>query len=197
MNKEKDNGKKVVTSSLPIATSEAPLVIDLPDGQKIVLGKIASGAVIEVATWRGTGRPDSRTNRIMLGMSDSASLENSAHKEENISQNKKGFGRIRFPKRKVDEHGDIRLSKKNTFVPTDKLLSAVSNFFSRFKAARPVEETHELDIDAWISRLSSDLKSKNVLNPEGDQNPRKPKSSTKRSAVKNKNSSTKTKRTKK
>jgi Mg-chelatase subunit ChlI len=30
---------------------------------------MAEGSVIEVATWRGTGRPDSRTSRLMLGMS--------------------------------------------------------------------------------------------------------------------------------
>jgi hypothetical protein len=41
----------------------------LPDGQKLVIGKMAEGSVIEVATWRGTGRPDSRTSRLMLGMS--------------------------------------------------------------------------------------------------------------------------------
>ena len=45
------------------------MVIDLPDGQKLVVGKMIQGSVIEVATWRGTGRPDSRTSRLMLGMS--------------------------------------------------------------------------------------------------------------------------------
>lgn len=43
-------------------------MIDLPDGQKIVVGKMTQGSVIEVATWRGVGRPDSRTSRLMLGM---------------------------------------------------------------------------------------------------------------------------------
>ena len=43
-------------------------MIDLPDGQKIVVGKMVHGSVIEVATWRGVGRPDSRTSRLMLGM---------------------------------------------------------------------------------------------------------------------------------
>lgn len=56
-------------SQLPIPISDSPLVIDLPDGQKLVIGKMAEGSVIEVATWRGTGRPDSRTSRLMLGMS--------------------------------------------------------------------------------------------------------------------------------
>ena len=60
-------------SALPLATidTQAPLVIDLPDGQKLVVGHLDPGTVIEVATWRGTGRPDSRTNRLMLGVSES------------------------------------------------------------------------------------------------------------------------------
>jgi hypothetical protein len=55
-------------SKLPLPISDSPLVIDLPDGQKIVVGKMVHGSVIEVATWRGVGRPDSRTSRLMLGM---------------------------------------------------------------------------------------------------------------------------------
>jgi hypothetical protein len=55
-------------TNLPLPISDTPLVIDLPDGQKIVIGKMQAGSVIEVATWRGTGRPDSRTNRLMMGM---------------------------------------------------------------------------------------------------------------------------------
>jgi hypothetical protein len=58
-----------VISKLPIPISDSPLVIDLPDGQKLVVGRMIQGSVIEVATWRGTGRPDSRTSRLMLGMS--------------------------------------------------------------------------------------------------------------------------------
>jgi len=57
----------------PITDTQPPLVIDLPDGQKMVIGKLDPDAVIEVATWRGTGRPDSRTNRLMLGVSNQSS----------------------------------------------------------------------------------------------------------------------------
>jgi hypothetical protein len=56
-------------TALPMSGGDSPLVIDLPDGQKLVVGNLAAGSVIEVATWRGTGRPDSRTSRLMLGMS--------------------------------------------------------------------------------------------------------------------------------
>lgn len=67
--KEEEVKAEPVISKLPIPISDSPLVIDLPDGQKLVVGKMIQGTVIEVATWRGTGRPDSRTSRLMLGMS--------------------------------------------------------------------------------------------------------------------------------
>lgn len=58
-----------VVTTLPLPNSDNAMVIDLPDGQKLVVGKMETGTVIEVATWRGTGRPDSRTTRLMLGVS--------------------------------------------------------------------------------------------------------------------------------
>ena len=69
-NTPQNNVPKV--SKLPLPATDSPLVIDLPDGQKLVIGKMSQGSVIEVATWRGTGRPDSRTSRLMLGMSSNA-----------------------------------------------------------------------------------------------------------------------------
>lgn len=81
---------------LPSASTEAPLIIDLPDGQKLVVGEIPNGTVIEVATWRGTGRPDSRTNRMMLGVSNAETTISTEHSSEiaslealeNVPQNK-------------------------------------------------------------------------------------------------------------
>lgn len=70
-NKSTDSNSPKV-SKLPLPATDSPLVIDLPDGQKLVIGKMSQGSVIEVATWRGTGRPDSRTSRLMLGMSINA-----------------------------------------------------------------------------------------------------------------------------
>ena len=69
-NTPQNNVPKV--SKLPLPVTDSPLVIDLPDGQKLVIGKMSQGSVIEVATWRGTGRPDSRTSRLMLGVSSNA-----------------------------------------------------------------------------------------------------------------------------
>jgi hypothetical protein len=72
-NSPQNNVPKV--SKLPLPVTDSPLVIDLPDGQKLVIGKMSQGSVIEVATWRGTGRPDSRTSRLMLGMSSNQSAD--------------------------------------------------------------------------------------------------------------------------
>lgn len=76
MAKKKEEAQAPAISTIPLADQESPLVIDLPDGQKLVVGQIAHGTVIEVATWRGTGRPDSRTSRLMLGVSSSANVTN-------------------------------------------------------------------------------------------------------------------------
>ena len=72
-------------SKLPLPISDSPLVIDLPDGQKIVIGKMVHGSVIEVATWRGVGRPDSRTSRLMLGMGTGNVNEESSQSENDAS----------------------------------------------------------------------------------------------------------------
>ena len=82
MAKKKQESTAPEVSSLPIKQDESPLVIDLPDGQKLVVGHLANGSVIEVATWRGTGRPDSRTSRLMLGMSSAAGAAEQAAAEE-------------------------------------------------------------------------------------------------------------------
>ena len=62
---------------------DVPFVLDLPDGQKLLVGEMAPGTVIEVASWRGTDRPDNRTLRLVLGVSheddEAASDGESAH----------------------------------------------------------------------------------------------------------------------
>jgi hypothetical protein len=80
--KNGDDREQLGVSRLPMPPSDSPLVIDLPDGQKLVLGNMATGNVIEVATWRGTGRPDSRTSRLMLGMSTAESVAAQAESEK-------------------------------------------------------------------------------------------------------------------
>lgn len=75
---DKDEYTELPARELPLSTVDntPPLMLDLPDGQQLVVGKLPDGIVIEIATWRGTGRPDSRTNRMMLGVSyDEEDLE--------------------------------------------------------------------------------------------------------------------------
>lgn len=91
-------------SKLPLPISDSPLVIDLPDGQKIVVGKMTQGSVIEVATWRGVGRPDSRTSRLMLGMgtgnvnddSDQENTQQNSSQRPAAQQKPKGFAGVFF-----------------------------------------------------------------------------------------------------
>jgi hypothetical protein len=67
-NQEQDyEGQIVDPRSLPTQPGDPTLIVDLPDGQKLIVGQLEPGTIIEVATWRGTGRPDSRTNRLLLG----------------------------------------------------------------------------------------------------------------------------------
>lgn len=81
--KPSEQTSEATVSSIPVPPADSALVIDLPEGQKLVLGKMDEGTVIEVATWRGTGRPDSRTNRLMLGVSFGGSAETVNQSEEN------------------------------------------------------------------------------------------------------------------
>lgn len=90
-------------SKLPLPISDSPLVIDLPDGQKIVVGKMTQGSVIEVATWRGVGRPDSRTSRLMLGMGNGNVNEDSDDESQQagpanppVSRKPQGFAGVLF-----------------------------------------------------------------------------------------------------
>ena len=89
MSKKKVTKMNPTITNIPIAVSDNPVVIDLPDGQKLVLGKLNAGSVIEVATWRGTGRPDSRTNRLMLGMSDTNPISNENTQPVEVKADKK------------------------------------------------------------------------------------------------------------
>jgi len=57
-----------------VKAGDPSLVIDLPDGQKLIVGELPEGTILEVATWRGTGRPDSRANRLLLGVGSAQSF---------------------------------------------------------------------------------------------------------------------------
>lgn len=68
--------------------AEAPVVIDLPDGQRLVLGPQKPGTTIEIATWTGSGAPDSRTERVVIAFGTTSPSRRSSG----------GFGR-RFGRR--------------------------------------------------------------------------------------------------
>jgi hypothetical protein len=153
--------KQVVTeptiSNIPIAVSDNPMVIDLPDGQKIVLGKLNPGAVIEVATWRGTGRPDSRTNRFMLGISDSTSTPTPEAAGQSQSTKK-----INFTAPWKREKMDAPAEKKREINSITRFIGGTIDSFSkalrRTRDLTPVESTTDLEINAWIQNLSREVK---------------------------------------
>jgi hypothetical protein len=134
-----------VVTSLPLPSSDSVLVIDLPDGQKLLVGKMEHGTVIEVATWRGTGRPDSRTNRLMLGMSN-ADEENSQPQSESTEN-------LEYDKRTIRYWiwiTRILLSKSK-----EAVLAQVNKI--RQKKTETKEETRstdvQADVDAWLESV--------------------------------------------
>jgi hypothetical protein len=149
-------------TALPMSGGDSPLVIDLPDGQKLVVGNLAAGSVIEVATWRGTGRPDSRTSRLMLGMSsaqdkpaDSAASET---KPSNLSSAAKVLGVLRTVAGKVVAL--LSAAKKNR---GEKKSSA-----PLIEKVTPAARTSEADqVDDWLnSILEKSAKKQVVAKPE-------------------------------
>ena len=168
-----------VLSNIPIPMSDHPLVIDLPDGQKLVLGRLNSGSVIEVATWRGTGRPDSRTNRLMLGMNDgtpavgnsnSSSNGNGQVNENSGEESQKkiitlpwanvSLPKFSFPKIKTAQGKFVKIDMKKFRSVIDGALSALAKARARSKELAPIETTAELDINAWIENISREAEVK-------------------------------------
>jgi hypothetical protein len=160
MTKKKVTKMNPTISNIPIAVSENPLVIDLPDGQKLVLGKLSAGAVIEVATWRGTGRPDSRTNRLMLGMTDGSSVTATAPSDQpqETKQSKKlslPFGSITLP-----NLGGLLVKLKSVRQIIASAIGSVIKAVEKSKELTPVETTADLDINAWIENISREVEAK-------------------------------------
>lgn len=145
-------------TALPMSGGDSPLVIDLPDGQKLVVGNLAAGSVIEVATWRGTGRPDSRTSRLMLGMSsaqekpaDSAASET---KQESTSVLAKAVRILRTVAGKVVallSSANKNRGEKKSSAP---LIEKVS----------PAARTSEADqVDDWLNSILEKSAKKQVI----------------------------------
>jgi len=135
-------------TALPMTGGDSPLVIDLPDGQKLVVGNLAAGSVIEVATWRGTGRPDSRTSRLMLGMSSAqdkpADAAPSESKQESLSSGAKVVRVLRAVAGKVV--AVLASAKKNR---SEKKSSAPF-----IEKVTPVARTTEAEqVDDWLNSI--------------------------------------------
>jgi len=169
MPKKKSNEAPQV-SNLPIPISDSPIVIDLPDGQKLVLGKLGDGTVIEVATWHGVGRPDSRTNRLMIGMS-SAAAQIQAPTVDTPTQNeiidapaghmfysKWGFSLVEGGRKILSKAVNATKSPKvgrlsPPKVPTFSPISKVSKLSTSHKS-------EEIDVEAWLDTVLAKSKAK-------------------------------------
>lgn len=157
MAKKKQVATEPVISNIPIPASDNPMVIDLPDGQKIVLGKLSPGSVIEVATWRGTGRPDSRTNRFMLGVSDPSSPTAPAQAAPASASEKSKFT---LPWKREKMTNQVEKSESPNFIARfiGGTVGSFSKALKRTQDLTPVETTTDLEINAWLENLSREVK---------------------------------------
>ena len=162
-------------SKLPLPISDSPLVIDLPDGQKIVVGKMTQGSVIEVATWRGVGRPDSRTSRLMLGMGNGNVNEDSESEQSQqagparppVSRKPQGFAGVVFTiQHFIKNFNRINwsatakaliqslTSKKAKKVKSAKESTAVATEQSIAPAITVSPVSEDAEIEAWLNKIT-------------------------------------------
>ena len=164
-----------VVTSLPLPSSDSVLVIDLPDGQKLLVGKMSHGTVIEVATWRGTGRPDSRTNRLMLGMSssDSEGTVNAPDSEEEMVVDKRSVKYwIWFL---LQIYRKLKDAVKTLLLKVKALISGKSE---GKKSSKPVEAIED-DVQAWLDNIKSNSAKKTLALPSGSKPRVSPKTTSK------------------
>ena len=175
--KKKPENNEPKISNIPMPISENPLVVDLPDGQKLILGKLTPGHVIEVATWRGTGRPDSRTNRLMLGMTDGSEPVAESGESQDSTTGDKSSRKIKLPFKVKVPTGALANSFKFVFTNVSKALA-------RTRELKPIDTTAELNIDAWIESISKEAEAKSQAIAKKTNDPVKKKTVTKKAAKK-------------
>jgi hypothetical protein len=199
-------------SKLPLPISDSPLVIDLPDGQKIVVGKMTQGSVIEVATWRGVGRPDSRTSRLMLGMgsgnvnddSDQESSQQGTPQRPAAPRKPAGFAGVLF----TVQHFFKNFNKINWSATFKALLESMTSKKKK-KPARapqaaqpqPVDQVREpeirpaitvapasedADIEEWLNKITEKASRSNssAAKPAAKKSPAKKTAVTKKATAK-------------
>jgi hypothetical protein len=149
-------------SQLPLPISDSPLVIDLPDGQKLVIGKMAEGSVIEVATWRGTGRPDSRTSRLMLGMSTGASQEPASETTSPVPSKPQGFAKYLELVRNLLK-GALSLILK---LPFGKLMKIkLPKIESSTPKPMEIKEENQGEVDDWLATILRKVETDDKIDP--------------------------------
>lgn len=200
-------------SKLPLPISDSPLVIDLPDGQKIVVGKMTQGSVIEVATWRGVGRPDSRTSRLMLGMgSGNVNEDNDQDNSQQpgparppVSKKPQGFAGVIF----TVEQFIKNFSRINWSATAKALLQSLTSKKAK-KIKRPTEAvspaadsvpapviapaitvspvSEDAEIEAWLNSITEKAaRSSSKSKPAAKKSPAKKAAVTKKAAPKSTN----------
>jgi hypothetical protein len=170
-NKNTPQNNEPKVSKLPLPATDSPLVIDLPDGQKLVIGKMSQGSVIEVATWRGTGRPDSRTSRLMLGVSSNAPKDAIDDNDTQSAQPTKpvapesGIDRYIFLSQQLIQKvwQVIKIILVKVTPATKKLFSKLqSRGLPTFKLRKRVKKAtvsiatpeENSEIDAWLNKIA-------------------------------------------
>ena len=159
MAKKKAAPSAPVVTNLPLPISDTPLVIDLPDGQKLVIGKMSQGSVIEVATWRGTGRPDSRTSRLMLGMSSAAAAAQVAATQSAAAP---APAKV-FANNRVDIRALLsRINLAPVINALKELKAKAPKRIEIVKKNEPEEFTSSVDIEEWLAKITSKTEAKRV-----------------------------------
>jgi len=173
MEKNKQEPLEPIITKIPLPASDSAMVIDLPDGQKLVVGKMNHGTVIEVATWRGTGRPDSRTNRMMLGLSSSEAEAEEKIRRETENKDSKSVSNLQkslaiaqkvlvwlFVPKKSKEHNEDQ-----EFQPETKKLRRMSLRPNNFQVKKYIRKVAKLPKVKKLENLnfSSDLEFEEIL----------------------------------
>ena len=192
MAKKDSESSEPKISSIPVPPSDSALVIDLPDGQKLLVGKIETGTVIEVATWRGTGRPDSRTNRLMLGMSNENEVKQTIQEDspkptqikdlkfpKNIQFLASQIAIRLLPKIKSGLINSLRFIKNVNFRNISNLRPRFSSLKLENKFKKSLEATEakalevEEDFDADFQRILDEVSQRRIGNSKKSARPKR------------------------
>ena len=192
-----------MVSKLPLPLTDSALVIDLPDGQKIVVGKMTQGSVIEVATWRGVGRPDSRTSRLMLGVGSGNVEEDPSAPEASVAKpvrkvKPEGWKIVLFYFSIVIEKvsainlkkclgplkaipGKVKLPKKS-IAKSSVTPEATSAIISQ-PSVKPISTVDE-DVEAWLNKISEKASKRSAIAAKPEKSPAKKSATVKKSTQK-------------